>query len=201
MHAPSSATPVCSATILFVRRPQVNQLEIDDVIVLLLGAPTTNRFLQNRIDGITRLEKLVFLIERESSLSELITEDSNFIPYNFGPFSEVVYRAVGFLSGYGLVEDSATLVDNTEDSWEERYVLGIDDIDPYTTRIFLLTSRGRQYYEVLVDEIPKEMLSEISYLKEQLGTLPLRQLVRYVYLRYPEMTEQSLIRDEVLGNG
>ena len=92
-------------------------------------------------------------------------------------------------------------MDNTEDSWEERYVLGIDDIDPYTTRNFLLTSRGRQYYEVLVDEIPKEMLSEISYLKEQLGTLPLRQLVRYVYLRYPEMTEQSLIRDEVLGNG
>ena len=75
----------------------MNQLEIDDVIVLLLGAPTTNRFLQNRIDGITRLEKLVFLIERESSLSELITEDSNFIPYNFGPFLRGCLQSCRFL--------------------------------------------------------------------------------------------------------
>ena len=175
--------------------------EIDDIIVLLLGAPTKNRYLQNRIEGITRLEKLIFLIERESAVSELIVEDAKFVPYNFGPFSKVVYRAIGFLSGYGLVDDSAQLVDNTEDSWEERYVLGIDDIDPYATRNFQLTARGRQYYEVLVENLPEDILAEISYLKEQLGTLPLRQLVRYVYLRYPDMTEQSIIRDEVLGNG
>ena len=36
-------------------------VEVDDAIVLLLGAPSDSLARHGRIDGITRLEKLIFL--------------------------------------------------------------------------------------------------------------------------------------------
>ena len=173
-------------------------LEIDDTIVLLLGAPTKNPALQDRVSGVTRLEKLVFLIERETSLKDLLTEDADFIPYNFGPFSKTVYRAVDLLSGYGLVDDSPSIAANDEDSWEQTWVIGFETPDRYATRDFRLTKKGKRYYTVLSREIPESYIRELTAFKEQFGSLPLRQLVRYVYQRYPKMTERSLIRDEIL---
>jgi uncharacterized protein YwgA len=176
-------------------------LEVDDIIVLLLGAPTNNQALVNQIKGITRLEKLIFLIERETSLNTLIDEDADFKPYNYGPFSDVVYRSVGYLSAYGLVNDTGVIEDSTDDSWEQRAVIGVEYVDPYATRDFSLTDRGKQYYKTLVREVADSKLKELSDFKARLGSIPLRQLVRYVYLRYPEMTKRSIILDEVIGSG
>lgn len=173
-------------------------LEIDDTIVLLLGAPTKSPALQDRVSGVTRLEKLVFLIERETSLKDLLTEDADFIPYNFGPFSKTVYRAVDLLSSYGLVDDSPSIAANDEDSWEQTWVIGFETPDRYATRDFRLTEKGKRYFTILTREIPESYIRELSAFKEQFGSLPLRQLVRYVYQRYPKMTERSLIRDEIL---
>ena len=173
-------------------------LEIDDTIVLLLGAPTRNPALQDRVSGVTRLEKLVFLIERETSLKELLTEDADFIPYNFGPFSKTVYKAVDLLSGYGLLDDLSSIAANDEDSWEQVWVIGFESPDRYATREFRLTKKGKQYYSALTQEISNSYIEELVAFKEQFGTLPLRQLVRYVYRRYPEMTERSLIRDDIM---
>lgn len=176
------------------------KLEIDDVIVLLLGCPTAKPELKNKLSGITRLEKIVFLIEKETSLAELLDEDAKFVPYNFGPFSATVYQAVDALSGYGLLEDSRSIADNTEDSWEQISVIGVRCPDPYATRDFKLTEKGMRYYLALTEEVSKEQIDELTNLKEHFGSIPLRQLVRYVYQKYPEMTEISIIRDEVLGN-
>ncbi len=46
------------------------ELEVDDVIVLLLGAPSKAPALQNRIEGVTRLEKLIFLLKQETPIGE-----------------------------------------------------------------------------------------------------------------------------------
>ena len=176
-------------------------IEIDDVIVLLLGAPTRNTGLQDQLQGITRLEKLIFLIERETSLNELIDEETGFRPYNFGPFSDVVYKAISYLSSYGLIDETASISDNTEDSWEQIEAIGAERYDPYVTRDFVLTDTGKRYYEALVRELPMDKLQEMSTFKDRFASLPLRQLVRYVYRRYPDMTEESLIREEILGDG
>ncbi len=173
-------------------------LEIDDTIVLLLGAPTKNPLLTDQLSGVTRLEKLVFLIEHETTLPDLLVEDADFTPYNFGPFSAIVYKAVDALVSYGLLDDSESTTKSVEDSWEQVWVLGVDRPDRYATRDFRLTEKGRRYYEALIRDIPKRYIRELSELKDQFGSIPLRQLIRYVYLRYPNMTEKSLIRDEVL---
>ena len=176
-------------------------LEIDDAIVLLLGAPSGSPRLKGRIEGITRLEKLVFLLERETSAASWLNEDAEFIPYNFGPFSAKVYQAIDLLAAAQLVEDSGTSTKTPEDNWENYHVIGgkMPADDPYITRDFQLTARGWRYYSKLVEQLPESVIDELAEFKGRFAHLPLRQLVRYVYQRYADFTDQSLIRDEVLG--
>jgi len=181
-------------------------LEIDDAIVLLLG--TESPGLQaGEIRGITRLEKLVFLLEKETSSDSWMTEKGDFEAYNFGPFSQKVYQAVDTLAAAEMVDDSSQPSDDAVDNWEAREGIGLDAgaagrtqvRDPYTTRDFKLTERGWRYFEALRTELTPEALDELVDFKKKFAGLPLRQLVRYVYLRYDEYTKNSLIRDDVLG--
>lgn len=99
-----------------------------------------------------------------------------------------------------MITDSAKLADDNEDAWESEELIGDQPDSPYTTRDFALTDRGRRYYEALRQEVlTEEKERELSQFKERFGSLPLRQLIRYVYNRYPELTEKSLIRDQILG--
>ena len=84
-----------SCVISSLRRRQRLCLKLDDMIILLLGAPSKIPTLQDRLEGITRLEKLIFLLERETDYSDLIDKETEFHAYNFGPFSAQVYKAVG----------------------------------------------------------------------------------------------------------
>jgi hypothetical protein len=175
-------------------------LETDDAIVLLLGAPGRTDRTRGRVEGITRLEKLLFLLEKETPAARWLKEPGDFVAHNFGPFSAKAYREIETLVAAGLVRDSEQITDNAEDSWELRNIIGTQPPDPYSTRNFELTDRGRRYYSKLLTLLPKEAEREVADLKRRFGTAPLRQLVRYVYERYPEFTEKSVIRDEVLGS-
>ena len=174
-------------------------LEIDDAVVLLLGAPSDSPALSSRIEGITRLEKLLFLLERETSFATLLTEDAEFRSDNFGPLSVKAYQAVDLLVAAGLANDSADIASSRDDTWESQEVLGLEP-DPYATRDIALTDLGRKYYAALLDELPPGTETELAEFKDRFATLPLRQLIRYVYKRYPEYTDRSLIRDSVLGD-
>jgi hypothetical protein len=177
-------------------------LEIDDAIVLLLGAPSRSNRVKGKIEGITRLEKLIFLLERETKSREWLTEDAKFDAYNFGPFSAKVYQAVDLLSAASLVVDSGAIAENSEDTWEMNNVIGEipGGADQYSTRDFALTERGWRYYNALTSRLPPGAVEEITDLKDKFATLPLRQLIRYVYQRYDSFTKNSIIRDDILGH-
>jgi uncharacterized protein len=178
-------------------------VEIDDVVVLLLGAPSSASALWGCLEGITRLEKLVFLLERETSLAAYLSEDADFIAFNFGPFSLKVYQEVETLVAAGLLTDSARQSEDTADAWERLAAIDaageLRPADAYTTRSFALTDLGRRYYDVLASQLSPKAVDELSGFKDRFAMLPLRQLVRYVYENYPEFTERSLIRDDILG--
>lgn len=173
-------------------------VEVDDAIVLLLGAPSESAALRDRIEGITRLEKLIFLLENETDLQNLLDEAAGFEAHNFGPFSSKIYQAVDTLAAAGLLEDSAELASSSEDFWEAEEVVGSKPADPYATRNFALTERGRRYYEALIKELPQSAEKSLAEFKARFGALPLRQLIRYVYKKYPAFTHNSLIKDEIL---
>ena len=172
-------------------------LEVDDIIILLLGAPSSNPMLVGKLKGVTRLEKLMFLVERETSINEIIEEGMDFTAHNFGPFSAKIYQMLDILAAAQLIEDSSKLSDSMEDSWEASEVIG-EPIDSFATRDFELTERGNRYYQALIAELPKAVESELTEIKDRFANLPLRQLVRYVYQKYPDYTENSIIRDEIL---
>ena len=177
-------------------------IEIDDAIVLLLGTSVPG-LRDGEIQGITRLEKLVFLLENETESEKWLNQKAEFKPYNFGPFSEKIYQAVDMLSAAQLIEDSYSPAPDDADTWEQRDHIGLDNgvggTDPFTTRNFSLTERGRRYFEVLSKELPDDSLEEIRAFKKRFAFLPLRQLIRYVYQRYEDFTTESVIRDQVLG--
>lgn len=175
-----------------------NPIEVDDAIVLLLGAKASGTS-KGELHGITRLEKLVFLLERETKSNEWLTEDAEFEAYNFGPFSQRVYQAVDTLSSAGLIRDSDSLGTDESDTWETTSKIDDISIDPYKTRDFEMTDLGWQYFEALTQELPEGALSEIENFKSRFASLPLKTLVRYVYQRYADYTTKSLIRDQVLG--
>lgn len=173
-------------------------LEIDDAIVLVLGAPG-GKDKPGYMEGVTRLEKLIFLLERETPVSDWMTEKADFRSWRFGPFSAKVYEAADTLAAAGMIRDSASNASNAEDRWESLNALvDEEDLDPYTTRTFELTDRGERYYAALLDELPAGAEQVLDGFKQKFARQPLRQLVRYVYQRYPQFTEKSEIRDQIL---
>jgi hypothetical protein len=177
---------------------ELANLEVDDLIVLLLGTPS-RRGLQNRLAGITRLEKLIFLLENETDLDQLLSEKPDFEPYNFGPFSKKVYDAVDTLAAAELIDDSSNSAAPEDEAWEAQQVIGPEAADSSSVRTFSLTARGNKYYNSLIQDIPEALREQLVHFKEAFAAIPLRQLVRYVYERYPAFTVNSLIRDDILG--
>jgi hypothetical protein len=187
------------ATMNVTREHTKQPVETDDAIVLVLGAPGGSDQ-QGYLEGVTRLEKLVFLHERETPVRDWLTEKAEFRSHRFGPFSSKIYQAVDTLAAAGLVRDSAKSAPTTEDRWEALNLLMDDeDLDPYTTRTFELTDRGKRYYTALLKDLPTDAEKTLTNFKNRFARLPLRQLVRYVYERYPQFTDRSEIRDEILG--
>lgn len=174
-------------------------LEIDDLIVLLLGAPSAHPGLRGQLSGITRLEKLLFLLDQDEVVDVVGAERGDFESHNFGPFSSKIYQAVEVLEAADLIRDEAEFAGSAEDSWEGHSLVGVEEASPYASRRFELTERGGRYFEVLRREVPQELLERMTELKDRFGALPLRQLIRYVYKNYAEFTDKSVIRREVLG--
>lgn len=180
------------------------QLDAEDVILLVLEA--NERLLRkSSLDGITRLEKLIFLLENETDF-EGVGTFFLFEPHNFGPFSKGVYEAIEFVEGCDLIEvreksypslyatsDEVKLLSELLDS-------GVpDDSAPsesqITERQFLLTDDGRTVATKIRDAIIRQRPADIKGLElviKKYGRLPLNHLIRYVYRQYPAMTVKSI---------
>jgi len=173
------------------------QLDREDVVLLLMEA--NERLLRKgTLNGITRLEKLLFLLEHESSF-EGIGEFFVFEPHNFGPFSKEVYEAVEFLYG-------AELIDISEKTYALPYAVSgemrlLDEIsdeesgNQATEMVFALTDNGRTVAQKIREAVGRKKPSdveEVDRIIRMYGTRPLNHLIRYVYRQYPEMTEKSI---------
>lgn len=70
-------------------------MDMKEAIVRLLDG--------HSIVGVTRLQKLLFLVEKEGQVN---LKDSDFEPYKFGPFSRKVQDDIDFLVNLGYIESS-----------------------------------------------------------------------------------------------
>lgn len=165
-------------------------LELDDAIVLLIGAKIKGLSNEVEIKGITRLEKLMFLLEKETLALDWLKDNSEFEPRDLGPFSAKIYQTVDILLSAELIKERRTISSDNLDGWEQDNLIGSES-DSFVIRNFRLTKKGEQYYDVLVKDMDKRTLAEIASFKNRFAFLPIRQLVRYVHLNHPEFTLAS----------
>jgi len=172
-------------------------LDQTDTILLLLGAETADPRQRFRCDGITRLEKLLFLLEHETSFKNEVAEPFTFEAYHYGPYSPEVYSAVDFLKAMRLVEEQQIDIGSGLDASEQAEALDSADINqgsPYVERQLRLTEDGKAVAKVLSTRVSPEGKRALTEIKDRYGSMPLRQLLRYVYSSYPDFAEKSRIK-------
>jgi len=147
-----------------------------DYLILVIGS-------NGPIQGRTRLEKILFLVKKEV-LDRLKRPEASsfylFSPYRFGPFSEDLYDDVEFLRDNGFIEVKGESGGET----------------------FSITPKGSQFLEAkLKKRLPPEVTEEVIRVGSKYAKLTIQDLIKYVYVRYPEYAIQSEIRGEVIGKG
>ena len=185
------------------------------LLFLLLGVDSDSRGL----GGITRLQKLVFLLEKEEGIEP--HSGFGFEAYKAGPYSPRLYDDLEFLENLGYIESEVTAeasepeaaeVDRlsfdhlmgveVEHSSDGNDVDGPASADTFEERRFKLTDQGRAHIEeLLTSEGYAPVVNKIRRIKSRFGRFSLNDLLYYVYRKYPEMTTESEIRDKILSRG
>lgn len=171
-----------------------SELFAPDLILLLLVAPTRVAKAKDRLSGITRLEKLLYLTDKETGAFSSVKDAFEFEPYDYGPFSKAVYEAVELLEQAGLLTDQRKVEEQALDEMEELAAVNTDREG--VERQFELTENGLAVAGLLARENPA-VAGELSKIKDKYAGMPLRRLIQYVYTRYPEDARRSKIRDIV----
>lgn len=182
-----------------------------DYLLLLL-------YLNNKepVRGAVRLTKMMFLFNKQivPALKKEGLDSKNlpeFIAYNYGPFSKDLYEQVELFSGINFIQvkdlnekEDMSSVDNfiEKEFVDECY----EDEDETKTENnyweYCITDVGSGFVETeLLTQITDRQLKLLSQYKKKITDMSIKQLLHYVYTRYPEYTERSIIKDEVLKNG
>jgi uncharacterized protein len=127
----------------------------------------------NRALSPVQLQKALFLLAKECPV-EVGDAFYTFRPYNYGPFSEVVYSDADELVARGLAERLTT----SGRRWVE----------------YGATDRGRLQAQKLRTELPVRAVSYIDALVPWVCGLSFEQLVRAIYVSYPEMRANSIFK-------
>lgn len=182
-----------------------------DYLLLLL-------YLNNHdsIKGAVRLTKMMFLFNEQ--ISPLLKSKGleseklpDFIAYNYGPFSKDVYEQVELFSGIGFIEvkdlfaeeemsDADNIVEKEfiDECYEDENELKNDN----NFWEYCIADRGIGFTEnELLPKMTEEQIQILVEFKKKITEMPIKQLLYYVYTKYPDYTKKSLIKDEVLNNG
>ncbi len=182
-----------------------------DFLLLLL-------YLNNKepINGAVRLTKMMFLFNEQIAPAlknkGLDSEKlPHFIAYNYGPFSKDVYDQIELFSGINFVKtinlNTQEQMIDVDDVVESEFIdeCYLDDNELKNDNKYLqyaITEYGSGFVESeLLAEINEEQRYILEAFKNKITTMPINQLLYYVYTKYPDYTENSIIKDEVLHYG
>ena len=147
----------------------------------------------DEVDGITRLQKLLFLLQEETEFTELYENvEIEFKPYKYGPFSEQVYDELELLINMGAIEEvEADDADRVRTSTDSR---------SHANKRFLVTERGETIAEDVNRALDSDVQEEFEQVVEEYLDMELEDLLRYVYSQYPDYTTESEIKEDIMNN-
>jgi len=185
-------------------------MERKDIILVLLESN------KKPIVGTTRLQKLLFLIEKEKKVIPEV-EEFDFEPYKFGPASKELYDDLDFLENIGFL----TKAKNNEVLKD----LDIDKIEEYNANLFLSSDVSTNESFIDYNDIDENKINDsivykitdagIDYLNKnnflsgddhdkiqevskRFNNYSITSLLQYVYRKFPEYTSESEIKDDIL---
>jgi uncharacterized protein YwgA len=176
------------------------------LLLMLLASPGYRGEDAEPIQGTTRLQKLLFLLEREADVRASEGEDFQFTPWKFGPVSKELYDDLEKLENLGLLEtDPVSASSPTE---LDEYGLSFNDLmgeeesqarEISEEKRYKLSKEGLRWVQRHIDaKKDKETIDSIRRIKAKYGALSLQDLLHYVYTKYPDMTSASEIKSRVL---
>lgn len=186
-----------------------------DLVLLTLGSDPDGGVAKG-IGGITRLQKLLYILEKEENLTP--TEDGfDFAAYNYGPYSARLYDDLEWLENFGLIKSEVTAA-ATEAEAAEVDLLDFDELmgdgaeltddgladgmggpDALEERRFIITKDGAEWIKSLINSGEYDpVVDGIRRVKRKYGKYSLSDLLHYVYKKFPEMTVESEIKGKVL---
>jgi uncharacterized protein YwgA len=138
------------------------------------------------IEGRTRLQKMIFLLQQkfeEEDGSLPISDKYSFTPYDYGPFSQPLYADLDELRGEDA--DDEKLVVERSDTFDRGKVKYRYELTPAGTAFI--------QDELADDETFQEILHKAEEIKEEFNHLSLSQVIERVYSEYPEYAENSVL--------
>lgn len=160
--------------------PRIDQIDrrTDVVFILFYHAGS--------IHGVTKLQKLLFLVEKETKFFEKYGDELafEFTAHKMGPFSKHVYEEIRFLQQLKAIE-TEPMASNS-------------DGEELTNKVFHISPKGEKIASELSNQLNSEYDDELNGLVKKYNPMELRELLRYVYEQYPEFTTESEIKDDIL---
>jgi hypothetical protein len=124
-----------------------------------------------------RIMKGLFIFAQEAPEAWAGAEGRyEFTPYYYGPYSTAVYADLDEMTRRGLVRAK--------------------EVPGRSWRCYALTAAGRQEAGRVAAKLDKEVVAYVSTIRDFVTRLPLSQLLRAVYERYPEYAGKSVFRFE-----
>ena len=174
------------------------ELRAPDLVLMLLAAETRHDQASGRVNGVVRLQKLLFLAGMECDLST-VADPFVFVPFYYGPYSAAVDEAVQLLDTAGLLAEERPLCDSIVDRAEELMCDVTNEIG--FERQFALTDTGQAVARYLlcltqasapphrgfrrraapVDDLP----SQLTRVKDAYAGLPISDLIYQCHAMYP----------------
>ena len=167
-----------------------------DVVLALLYAKGATGTIAEPVCGITRLQKLLFLLWKEAAFYEDIPNLYNFKAYDFGPCLDDLYDDLDFAEDIGLIAVHEVPSGNEfEGSDEEAFLeaFGFKFAKRVTRTDFVLTDTGRAAAKEVYDKLDEEQRNRLEQTKRRFNTMPFFDLLRYVYRKYPAFAKRSVL--------
>ena len=168
---------------------------IKELMVLLLHARNARG--QHAVRGITRLQKLLFVVEQT-----IAAQPSRFYAFNYGPFEPGVNDAADALEIDGYLTHSEEEPPSGAPTFAEMMASANKRkgaSNDSEARLFVLSDSGHEAAERLKQSSPayQQLFETVEAARSEWDIAQLSELVENVYERWPKYTERSVIRDEV----
>jgi len=152
---------------------------------------------KEKIEGITRLIKLIFLLIKEGGFSEF-EKEVDFEAYHYGPWSAEIYLDyTKTLEEIGIIKIEEK--ESIEPDIDTIYFSDVEELREGKMKIFSLTKKGEKVGKVLFERLTEEEKKKIEEIKRGWNHRSLNELIEYIYYKYIGYTKKSKIKNEVLS--